>query len=138
MLMLEDDVMHLPILPLRSRRLGRFSRVLGVRVNLSEREVAKDESQPLAELPLCGLHDRVGHSAVWALVVTVFDERDRRIVGTSGVVVLADGRGERAHGRASGAVIREDSACAAVSRRGSASSALKMPSAPGFVSGGER
>src|SRR5687768_15396217 len=136
MLMLEYDVMHLPVLPLRSRRHGRFSRVLCVWVNLSEREVAKDESQPLAELPLCGFHDRVGHSAVWALVVAVFDERDRRIVGTSGVVVLADGRGERAHGRASGAGIRE--ARPAVSRRGSASSALKMPSAPGFVSGGER
>ena len=45
----EEEVVQLPELALRGRRFGGFGRVEGVRVRRREREVAKDEAQPIAE-----------------------------------------------------------------------------------------
>ena len=63
------------------RRLGGLRGVLGVRVDLRQREVAEYESQARAEAPLHLLDDRVGPAAVRTFVVAVLDQRDRRVGG---------------------------------------------------------
>jgi len=50
MLVVEQVIMHLPELSLSGCRLSRQSRVQRVGVNLDEREVAIDKTQPIAKL----------------------------------------------------------------------------------------
>ena len=77
-LVLEQQVVHLPELALRRRRLGRLGRELGVRVDVGERQVAEDVAQVVAELRHDLAHDRLGAAAEGALEVAVLDERDGR------------------------------------------------------------
>ena len=76
-----------------------------VRVDLAQREVAEDETQPVAQPRLHGFDHRGGLPAVRALVVAVLDQGDGRVgralgVVSSGqsdamqVVVLGEGRDE--------------------------------------------
>src|SRR6516225_866768 len=71
-LMLVDDVVHLPKLPLES---GRF-RCLGgnhrIRVGLSQWEISEDETKFFAERLLQTFDDWIGSAAVRALIVSVF------------------------------------------------------------------
>src|SRR4029077_18715987 len=46
----EQPVVHLPKLPLARRRFCRFCRSLGVRMNLSQREIAEHELEHRAAL----------------------------------------------------------------------------------------
>ena len=138
MLVLEDGVVHLPKLALRPGGLGCLGGMLGVRMALPEGKVAKDEAKLIAQSLLQVLHDGIRHAAVRALVVAILDECDGCLVRTGDVVVLRDGRMEGAHGRASDAAGWGAFDLPLLSAPGSDSSALKMPSAPGFTSTGER
>jgi hypothetical protein len=97
LLVLEEAVVHRPERALPASRLGGLSRVLGVRVDVGEREVPEDEAQPVAEVRLHLLHDRVGPPRVRALVVAVLHQGDRRVGRPLGVVAAADRRREAAH-----------------------------------------
>src|SRR5258708_7267315 len=52
LLILEEEIMHLPETPLSSSRLCRFRRAFGMRVYLREREVAKDKAKLFAQILL--------------------------------------------------------------------------------------
>src|SRR6266853_3247934 len=88
--MLEERIVHLPELPLRPGRLGRFGSVRRVRMHLAEGEVAKHEPHTRAECPLNGLHDRVGLAAVRTFVIPILDERDWRSRRALRVIAIAD------------------------------------------------
>jgi hypothetical protein len=97
-------------------------------MNLSERKVAIDETQLVTELLLHDFDDRIGLTAIGAFEIAALDERHRRGRWTLRVVIQADRRSQdrRLH----------DHRCDA-SLAGSASSALRMPSAPGLIPIGE-
>ena len=78
-LVLVDAIVHLPEPAVRAGVFGALGGAFGVGVDLSHRKMAKDESQPLAEMFPHELDDRMRQSAVAALVVAVFDQRDRRV-----------------------------------------------------------
>ena len=129
LLVLVQAIMHLPEPTLRRCRLGCFGGLRSMRVGVAQREVPEDRSELVAEDALDLLHDRVGGAAVRALVVAVLDQRQRRRLGTAaGMVARAD------RNREAGAV-----QLLAHAGLGSeiASSALKIPSAPGLISLGE-
>ena len=98
LLVLEESVVHLPELPLGRSGFGRLGRVLRVRVRVGARRVTEHEAKAVAEAPLQLLHDGVGATAVVALEVTVFDQRDRRSRRTEGVIARADGALEQDDG----------------------------------------
>jgi hypothetical protein len=85
--------MHLPEAILRRRLLCRFRGDLSVRMNLAEWEMSKYESKPISELALDLLDRPVRRSGIWALVVPILHERDRRApLAASGMVTpLIDG-----------------------------------------------
>src|ERR1700694_2416027 len=96
--------MHLPEAALRPSRFGRLRREQCVGVSFREREVSEDETELAFQLALYGLYDGMRPAAMWAFVVTVLDEGDRRIVRTSHVIELAHWWGQStisSHGRAS-------------------------------------
>ena len=97
-------------------------------VDLAERKVAEDEPELVAERALDLLHDRIGRAAVGTLVVSVLDERHRRIGIALDVVALADRHGQP---RMFAAFPHAGAGAA------SSSSARRMPSAPGLTSTGE-
>src|SRR5882672_2086217 len=122
-LVLEEHVVHFPELPLLGRRLRRLRRMLGVRVDLGQRKIAEHEAEAFAQAPLHLADDGMSAPAMWAFVVTVFDEGDRSVVGARAVVGIGDRRPEATHRASVRAPI--------------ASSASKIPSAPGFTPIGE-
>src|SRR5256885_462556 len=68
---------------------------LRVRVDIGQRQMAKDVAQVAAEVLQELAHDRLGPAAVRALEVAVLDEGDGRVVGAADVVTLGiDRRGE--------------------------------------------
>jgi len=126
-LVLEEPVVHLPEPALGAGGLGGLRRQLGVRMHVRQGEVAIDEAQALAHPPAHLVHDRMRRAAVGTLVVAVLQQRDGCRHGAADVIALrGDGQHElrhvRAHGRWPPPI---------------ASSALRMPSAPGLTPIGE-
>jgi hypothetical protein len=81
--------MHLPEAILRRRLLCRFRGDLRMRMDLPEWEMSKYESKPIAELALDLLDRPVRRTRIWALVVPILHERDRRAAfAASGMVAL--------------------------------------------------
>src|SRR5690349_9364904 len=91
---LEQPVVHLPERALRTGGLGRLGGVLGLGVDLRQREVAEDKPQPRAELLLHFLHDRVGVTAVRALEIAVLHHGERRILCPARVIPRAHRHGQ--------------------------------------------
>src|SRR5437868_14730142 len=121
MLVLVEQVVHLPEAALQRRGLGRLRRADRVRMDLREREVAEDESQVVAQRLLEALDDAVGAPAVRALVVAVLHQRDGRAGASLDVIARAHLGPEMAH---------RFSRCRL-------SSASRIPSAPGLTARGE-
>src|SRR5437867_2459661 len=88
-LALEQPIVHLPELPLRAGRFGRFGGVLRVQMQLGERKVVEHKSQARAHPLLHFLHDRVGATAMRTLEVAVLDERDGGVRRALHVIPLA-------------------------------------------------
>src|SRR5438309_2328456 len=88
-LALEQPIVHLPELPLRAGRFGRFGGVLRVQVQLGERKVAEHKPEARAQALPHLLHDRVGATAMRALEVAVLDQRHRGVRRTLHVIPLA-------------------------------------------------
>lgn len=144
-LMLEQHVVHRPevSVALNASRLGGLRGVRCMWMLLLERKMAEHHAQLVAHLALHLLHDGIRHSAVRALEIPVFDERERRVHGAAHMVVRTDRHEEGwTHGRASSR--RESPGCGSFATAGRCTGALSldsaptMPSAPGFTSIGER
>ncbi len=105
-LVLEQPVVHLPVLALVAGAVRRLGRLARVGVNLVDRKVPEDVTQ-LAGLHVLGLQGRQCRIeealAVGALVVGELDQGDRRVgAAQDGIVVDADARRGRS-GRPTGA-----------------------------------
>src|SRR5712692_6102956 len=122
-LILEQRVVHLPELPLRAGGFGGFRRVLGVRMNLGEREIAVDKTKAAAHDTQHFGDDGMCRAAMRTLIVAILDQRDRRVVGAQAVIVFKNGRSETAH--------------ALTLSRSIFSNASRIPSAPGLTPMGE-
>jgi hypothetical protein len=124
-LVLVEKIVHLPELALRCRSLGGLGRLFGVRMRGRNREVAKDEPEPLTHAGLHFLDDRIGGAAVGTLVVSVLDQSHPCIRRALDVVTPL------AHRQ------REDcvplSPAHEVPPFPSSSSARRIPSAPGLM-----
>ena len=68
------DVVHLPKAIFGSCEFGGFRGSLRIRMNLGEREIAKDKGKVFAEVPLEALHNWIGVAAMRTLVVAVFNQ----------------------------------------------------------------
>ena len=80
-LMFEEGSVHLAEAPLSRSGFRCFSRMLGMRMYLGEREVPEDETQARTELFLNAFDYRVRTAAVGTLEIAVFDERHGGILG---------------------------------------------------------
>src|ERR1700680_1165108 len=129
--MLIQVVMHLPELVLRSSGFGRFSRNLGVGMDLRERKIAEDEAKVFAESLLNLLNNRVGWTAEGTLVIAVFHERHGRVCGPLNVVAA------RIYFQSAKTVRRLSFCHAAAPLLSSSSNASRIPSAPGLTVIGE-
>jgi hypothetical protein len=65
--------------------------MFGMRMYLGQGKIAKDESQSIAQFTANFIDDRICHAAIWALIVTIFDQRNRGAGGSADVITLADG-----------------------------------------------
>src|SRR5258708_27739390 len=81
-LVLEDQVMHVPELAMVGGKLSRFGGGFCVRMYFSQREVSKDKPQLFSELLLKRFDDRVCTPTVRTFVVAIFDQRNRSAGGT--------------------------------------------------------
>src|SRR6202795_5307745 len=81
-LVLEDQVMHVPELAMCRGKLRGFGGGLGVWMYFSQREVSKDKPQLFSQLLLKLFDDRVCVSTVRAFVVAIYDQSDRSACGT--------------------------------------------------------
>ena len=86
-LVLEQEVVHLPERALVGGRLGGLGGELGVRVDVVERQVPPDVAD-VAEVAQELADDRLRLAAVGALEVAVLDDRDRRVERPADVVAL--------------------------------------------------
>src|SRR3984957_761628 len=130
-LILVEQVVHLPELALSAGSLRRLSGMLGMRMRLREREIPKNKPHLVAEALLQRLHHRRRFVAVGTFVVPVFDQRDRRLRRSLHVIVRADRRfefGSRSRTHRAASYFFDVSA----------SSASSIPSAPGFTPSGDR
>ena len=118
-MILEQRVVHLPEFVLHRGGFGQLRCRLGVNVDVNEGQVTKNESNVFAKCAKEFFHDGVRLATIWTLVVAILHQSDRRIVGTSRVIIRSHGNGEL---------------CAA---HDSASTARSAPSAPGFSPRGE-
>src|ERR1700693_4498584 len=96
-LVLEDQVMHVPELAMCRGKLSGFGGGLGVWMYFSQREGSKDKPKLFSKLLLKGFDDRVCTSAVRAFVVAVFDQSNRGVGGTLRVVSRSDWHFQRSH-----------------------------------------
>src|SRR5260370_28341165 len=96
-LVLEDQVMHVPELAMCRGKLGCFGGGLGVWMYFSQREVSKDKSQLLSQPLLKRFDDRVCMSTVRAFVVAIFDQSNRGVGGTLRVVGRSNWDFQRCH-----------------------------------------
>src|SRR5437899_1408830 len=108
-------------------------------MRVDEWKVAKDESQLLSGRVLYRFDDWISLAAVRALVISILDERQRRVGQTLHMITLAD-----RHGQAGvfGAAIWIESHAASFWLfrfffAGSVSKAARIPAAPGFTPIGE-
>src|SRR5207249_6123790 len=126
---LEEAVVHLPELALRTRRFGGLRGVLRVRMAFAQREVPIHEAQAASHLLLDRFDDGVRAAAVRALVVAVLDQRNGRIRRALDVIPCAHRQRQRCRRGA----LRH----AGVRSPATAWGARRMPSAPGFRWTGE-
>jgi hypothetical protein len=134
LLMLVDGMMHPPVRRLTrvcGDALGCLRGVQRVRMKLGQRKVAEDESQPFAELLLEGQYDRVRLIAVRALEVAVLHQGDRRVRTPRRMIAGLHGRLQHPLSMRAHETSAVRSACMA-------SSASRMPSAPGLTPTGEQ
>src|ERR1700688_1845498 len=96
-LVLEDQVMHLPELAMGCGKLSRFGGGLCIWMYFSQREVSKDKPQLFSQLLLKRFDDRVCMSTVRAFVVAIFNQSDRGVGGTLRVVGRSDWDFQRCH-----------------------------------------
>ena len=89
-LMLEQRVVHFPECALRRRGLGRFGRVLRVRVARRHREMPEHEPHVIGREPLQLLDDRMRLTAVRAFEIAILEHRDRRIGWSPDMVALVN------------------------------------------------
>ena len=80
--------MHLPKLPLRTSCLRGFSCLLRMVVNAGQRIVPKDEPQSGGVIVLQVTKDQVEAPTIWTLIIAIFDECVRGVLGTSRVVPI--------------------------------------------------
>src|ERR1700686_3289157 len=129
--MLIQIVVHFPELVLRSSGFGRFSRNLGVGMDLRERKIAEDEAKVFAESLLNLPNNRVGCTAEGTLVIAIFHERHGRVCGSLNMVAA------RMYFQSAKAVRGLSLSHAASPLLSSSSNALRIPSAPGLTVIGE-
>src|SRR5580693_8171512 len=94
LLILEDRIMHFPKFPVGAGEFSDLCRFHRVWMNLAQREIAKHEAQLVPEMLLQLLHDRVGVAAMRTFVIAVFNQRDRSIVRSLGMVGGCDRNSE--------------------------------------------
>lgn len=87
-LILEEDVVHLPESPLGPRCLSRLGRLLSMGMCFRERKVAEDEADPVIHATAHLLNNRMRAAAVRTLEVTILYKRDGRAAGAERVIVL--------------------------------------------------
>src|ERR1700722_9797931 len=116
-------IVHLPEEVMRSCVFSGLRRRLREWVRLGQWEVPEYEPELLGETLLRPLDVRKCEPAIAALIVAVFDERDRRGHGALNVVSRRNRCSQHAHDE---------------TLTGSCSSASRMPSAPGLTAIGER
>src|ERR1700680_3591957 len=104
-LVLEDQVMHVPELAMCCGKLGGFGGGLCVWMYFSKREVSKDKPQLFSQPLLKRFDDRVYMSTVRTFVVAIFDQSNRGVGGTLRVVSRSDWHFQRCHNN----LISEDS-----------------------------
>jgi len=90
----EQQVVHLPKLPLRARRLGDLGRGLRVGVRLDHREVPEYKANTLPQVVQHTLELGKRATAEWALEVRVLDEGNAGVGRSPDVVPRAHGGGE--------------------------------------------
>ena len=122
-LILKKLAVHGPELSLGAGKFGGLGRGFGFGVDLGEGKVAEDEAQLVAKMLLDAGDDTESDGAMRAFVVAVFNQCDGGIVAALYMVFRADRDFEGAHLATS--VFR-------------ASSASRMPSAPGLTPMGEQ
>src|SRR5712691_9230507 len=109
---------------------GGLSSLFCAGMRTGDRKVAEDEAQAVPHLRLDLLEGRVRGSAIGAFIVAVFHQRDWRVSPSLDVVsVRRDG-----HGHLS---LRPNGIHDATAGPAMASSARRIPSAPGFTPLGE-
>src|SRR5260370_10093418 len=96
-LVLEDQVMHVPELAMGCGKLSGFGGGLGIWMYFSQREVSKDKPQLFSQPLLKRFDDRVCVSTVRAFVVAIFDQSNRGVGGTLRVVSRSDWHFHRFH-----------------------------------------
>src|SRR5436190_7196695 len=130
LLVLVEVIVHLPEPVLGGRGLSRLRRLLRMRMCGTDREVPEHEPELLSHPFLDLLDDRVGLPTVGALIVAVLHEAHRCIRRPLDVVPLLRHRQDQ-----TGLPSRGSHRATPFAAR--SSSAIKMPSAPGFTSVGE-
>src|SRR6476660_9926695 len=81
-------------------------------MNLAQWEMAEDESDAVSEMLHHKFDNRIRGGTVWAFVITVFNQCDRRIAWTENVITLRDWRFECRHAiRPPSAVFPERRGC---------------------------
>ena len=88
-------IVHFPEAVMRSGVFGGLRRRLREWVRLGQREVPENEPKLLAETLLRQLDVRKGKAAVGALIVAIFDDCDRRVLGALDVVSGCDGYSQK-------------------------------------------
>src|SRR5213076_488775 len=86
-LMLEEQIVHLPEGALFRRSLGRLRRDLPMGMDVAQRQMPPDVPH-VAELPQELADDGLGPAAVWTLEVAVLDQRDECLPRASEMIAL--------------------------------------------------
>ncbi len=94
-LVLEEEIVHLPELALRARRLGGLGRELGVRMHFHERELPEHEAHPVPEVLEQHFHGGISLAARRALEIPVFDDGHFRRRRPQEVIGVIDRDGKR-------------------------------------------
>ncbi len=93
-LVIEQQVVHRPELPLACRGFSRERSHQGVRMDFLQGEVPVSDPNPADEPLEQQLHRRRGLPAVRTFEITVLDDRDRRVLGAERVIRVVDGNRE--------------------------------------------
>src|SRR5437867_6823863 len=147
-LVLINEIVHFPELALGRGGLSHFSTEFCSRMNVGQREVTKYEPEIVSKLFLNLLNYRIGFATVRALVVAIFHQHDLRSTWTLKVISpLTDRQSQSrrildalypftacSHPSFATQGYRPDFSCWGYI----SSSALIIPSAPGFTPTGDR